>query len=73
MRLALSIAIAGTMLMSGGALAQTAAEKAECKADYEKYCSTVVPGDNRIIECLAKEMEKLTPECQAAVKAHMPQ
>jgi hypothetical protein len=72
MRTVLSIVFAGVMLTSGAAFAQTEAEKEACKADFEKYCQGVEPGGGRIIECLSQHMDKLTPECQAAVKANMP-
>lgn len=73
MRVALAIAIVGTAFFSGSAFAQTAAEKLACKADYEKFCNGVEPGGDRVIQCLAKELDKLSPDCQAVVKAHMPQ
>ena len=30
------------------------------------------PGGGRVVECLAKQLDKLTPECKAVVEAHMP-
>jgi Cysteine rich repeat len=71
-RLMLNMLSLGTTLLSSAALAQTAAERAACQADFAKYCKGVEPGGGRIIECLAKQMEKLTPDCQKVVKAHMP-
>jgi flavorubredoxin len=72
MRPAPGILFLVTALFSGDAMAQTAAERAACQADFEKYCPGVQPGGGRIIECLAKELDKLTPECKAVVEAHMP-
>jgi hypothetical protein len=57
---------------AGAALAQTAAEREACQADFEKYCSGVEPGGGRVVECLAEHLDRLTPQCQAVVKAHMP-
>ena len=37
--------------------------------DYEKYCKSVVPGGGRIIACLAKESDKLTPACKKVLEA----
>jgi len=68
------IAIAATALMlsSGGAVAQTAAEREACQADYEKYCAGVQQGGGRIIECLSKHLDQLTPQCKSVVEANMP-
>jgi hypothetical protein len=56
----------------GQPLAQTAAERAACQTDFEKYCPGVRPGGGRIIECLAEHLNELTLECQKVVKTHMP-
>ena len=42
----------------------TAAQRAACTGDYEKFCKGVTPGGGRIIACLAKETDKLTPACK---------
>lgn len=47
----------------------TPAQRVACKADYEKYCSNVMPGGGRIIACLAKESANLTAACKAALSA----
>jgi len=54
------------LLFASAAIAQelTAAQRDACMGDYEKYCKGVVPGGGRIIACLAKESEKLTPACK---------
>jgi hypothetical protein len=54
------------LLLATGAFAQelTAAQRDACMGDYEKYCKGVVPGGGRIIACLAKESDKLTPACK---------
>ena len=58
--------IATVLLSSSGAFAQglTAAQRDACMGDYEKYCKSVIPGGGRIIACLAKENDKLTPACR---------
>jgi hypothetical protein len=71
MRLALSVLFLGSVL-SGSAMAQTAAERAACQADFEKFCPGVEPGGGRGEECLAKDLDKLTPECKKVIEAHMP-
>jgi hypothetical protein len=54
------------LLLASGAVAQelTAAQRDACMGDYEKYCKGTVPGGGRIIACLAKESDKLTPACK---------
>jgi hypothetical protein len=55
------------------ALAQnlTAAQRTACKADYEKYCSTVTPGGGRIIACLNKQRDALSDACKKVLDAQM--
>ena len=72
MRTALGILFVGAVFLEGPAMAQTAAEREACQADFEKYCPGVQPGGGRVIECLAEHLDKLTPQCQAVVKEHMP-
>jgi hypothetical protein len=42
----------------------TAAQRDACMGDYEKYCKGTVPGGGRIIACLNKSGDKLTPACK---------
>ena len=72
MRLSLSVLFIAAMSLCGPALAQTAAERQACQADFEKYCPGVEPGGGRVIECLAQHLDRLTAECQKVVKAHTP-
>ena len=37
--------------------------------DYEKHRKGVTPGGGRIIACLAKEGDKITPACKKALAA----
>ena len=47
----------------------TAAQREACMGDYEKFCKSVEPGGGRIIACLAKETERLTPACKKVLEA----
>ena len=45
-----------------------------CKADMEKFCKDVKPGEGRIIECLKTHEADLSKECKEhgdKMKAHM--
>lgn len=59
------------LLLATGAIAQelTAAQRDACMGDYEKFCKGVTPGGGRIIACLAKENDKLTPACKKVLAA----
>jgi hypothetical protein len=57
---------AAVLCASHGAFAQelTAAQRDACMGDYEKFCKNTAPGGGRIIACLNKEADKLTPACK---------
>ena len=59
------------VFISQGAFAQelTAEQRSACMGDYEKCCKGVTPGGGRIIACLAKETDKLTPACKKVLAA----
>jgi hypothetical protein len=54
---------------SSPASAQTAAERAACEADTKKLCPGIRVGGGRIIECLAKQKDKLTDACKKVVES----
>lgn len=62
-----------TKVMVAGALAAlfTSAQAAQggCKADAEKLCKDVQPGEGRVIECLKTHQKELSPKCVDQVKA----
>ena len=62
---------AAVLCLSQAASAQemTAAQRDACMGDYEKYCKSVTPGGGRIIACLAKESDKITPACKKVLTA----
>ncbi|MGY3485627.1 hypothetical protein ACVW1C_003510 [Bradyrhizobium sp. USDA 4011] len=47
----------------------TSAQRDACMGDYQKFCKSVTPGGGRIIACLAKESDKLTPACKKVLAA----
>ena len=40
----------------------------ECDADLEKYCSSVTPGQGRLIDCLDKNSKKINKRCKQAIE-----
>jgi hypothetical protein len=61
-----TILITAVLCASQTAFAQelTAAQRDACTGDFEKYCKGTVPGGGRIIACLSKAGDKLTPACK---------
>jgi hypothetical protein len=59
------------LLFASSAMAQemTAAQRDACKGDYGKFCNGTAPGGGRIIACLAKHNDQLTPACQKVLAA----
>jgi len=49
--------------------AQKDAVKSACRSDYMAHCSSVTPGGEAALQCLAKNMSSLSSGCQSAVKA----
>ncbi|TKW75463.1 MAG: hypothetical protein DI543_22590 [Bradyrhizobium icense] len=49
--------------------AQKEAVKSACRSDYMAHCSSVTPGGEAALQCLAKNMSSLSGGCQSAVKA----
>jgi hypothetical protein len=72
MRVFLSVLGLALGLTAGAAVAQTAAEREACQSDFEKYCPGVKPGGGRVVECLSKHLDQLTPQCKTVVEANMP-
>ena len=40
----------------------------ECRDDLKAYCSDVKPGEGRLINCIDKNMEKVSNRCKQAIK-----
>lgn len=62
--------LVSSIFLPGAGHAQTAAERAACKADFMKLCHGVLPGGNRPFKCLSKHQDKLSPACLKVIKAH---
>jgi hypothetical protein len=61
-----AILLAALLCASHTAFSQelTAEQRSACKGDYQKFCAGTTPGGGRIIACLAKSNDKLTPACK---------
>ena len=40
----------------------------ECKDDLEKFCSSVQPGEGRLLKCLEENEKKVSDRCKSALK-----
>ena len=72
--LALRRARAGLRALAQAQLtdAQKSAMRANCRSDFMANCMSTSPGSKEALECLQNNFAKLSPGCQAAVKATMP-
>src|SRR5712671_927702 len=62
------LAAATPALSQGPSEAQREAVKSECRSDYMAHCSSVPPGGEAALQCLAKNMSSLSAGCQGAVR-----
>src|SRR5215218_1769291 len=63
------ITAAAPALSQGPSAAQRDAVKSQCRSDYIAHCSSVPPGGEASVQCLAKNMSSLSSGCQGAVRA----
>lgn len=40
----------------------------ECRGDLKAYCSDVKPGEGRLLQCIDKNMAKVSGRCKQAIK-----
>ena len=64
---ALAFAIATLSLSPVLAQDFTAAQRAACKGDYDKYCKGTMPGGGRVLACLSKQGGNLSAACAKVV------
>lgn len=63
------VVVATPSFAQGASEAQKSAVKSACRSDYMAHCSSVQPGGEAALQCLAKNMSSLSPGCQSAVRA----
>ena len=58
-------------LILAGALAQaqpTQEQRAACEQDAYRFCQEQIPDEEKVRQCLIKNMRKLNPVCRSAFK-----
>jgi len=63
------LAAAFVLVSLNAASAQTAEQRAACSGDVQKFCQGVTPGGGRILDCLAKQKDKLSDACKKVIAA----
>lgn len=53
--------------------AQISAIRSSCRSDFMANCSGVQPGGRDALQCLQRNLAKLSPSCKSAVAATMPE
>ncbi len=61
------LAVAG---LTTTAVAQSAQERAACSGDFKKLCPGVLPGGGRVLDCLAKHKDAVSPACKKVLESH---
>ncbi|HEY1309811.1 MAG TPA: cysteine rich repeat-containing protein [Pseudolabrys sp.] len=62
-------AIALVSMNAASAQDFTAAQRAACKGDYDKFCKGTMPGGGRVLACLSKQRDALSDACKQVVDA----
>ena len=66
MRLLLVLSIA--MIFAGSAAAENTRSREACRADYQRLCHGVKPGDGRIRGCFKAHRGEISPACRAVLQ-----
>jgi hypothetical protein len=65
----IAVGIAAGFAATAEAQDLTAAERAACQGDYNKFCKGTTPGGGRIIACLNKQGDKISEACRKELAA----
>ena len=69
-RTGMVLVLGGILLLGGPAMAQESLIETVangCKAEIEKYCKNVTPGEGRVLACLYAYEDKLSGRCEYAL------
>jgi Golgi apparatus protein 1 len=59
---------ASFLFLAAGLQADDQVVRGVCKADKEKFCKDVQPGEGRIMQCLSENKAQLTPDCAKKIE-----
>jgi hypothetical protein len=61
--------VSGAVVWLFSSAGAQAVEKGACKADVQKLCGDVQPGEGRVLGCLMTHEKELSPKCASNVKS----
>jgi hypothetical protein len=64
----LALALASSLVSANAALAQQSDLATYCKADIERLCKGVPPGDGRLMACLKAHSKQMSVGCAQALQ-----
>ncbi|NWG25291.1 MAG: hypothetical protein HXY30_12920, partial [Pseudorhodoplanes sp.] len=67
--LGLGLAVSAAPAEAQPTAAQQEAIKSSCRSDYMSHCMSVKPGGIEALQCLERNMAKLSGACKSAVSA----
>src|SRR5215471_18306482 len=64
-----ALCLGASALQAAPTQAQQQAIRSSCQSDYRSYCASVPTGGSAALQCLEKNLAKLSQSCQQAVQA----
>jgi len=65
MRSVTAVAGFGLVLALFGGVSTVAAKEEVCRAELNKFCKDVQPGEGRVVACMKQHEAELSPKCKA--------
>jgi hypothetical protein len=65
----IALCLGPSALQAAPTQAQQQAIRSSCQSDYRSYCASVPTGGSAALQCLEKNLAKLSASCQQAVQA----